>query len=299
MNDASNFQKKSYAAHEKMFESNTFEYWLNEDTVDYWRHKRMYQSLDPLLENETESSWLTVGDGRYGRDANYILKKGHACLATDICDDLLIKAKEKNYILTYQKENAEFLSFQDNEFDYTFCKESYHHFPRPTIALYEMLRVSKKGIVLIEPNDAYINCSFFKKIFRKLKLLIKSIVRKEKYNDSGHQFEPIGNYIFTISQRELEKISLGIDIRLIAIKGLNDAYIKGVEKEKISDFGNLQKKIRTLIGIGDLLCKLGVMDYGLLSVIIFKNTPSIEIMNSLKKNGFQLTFLPKNPYAKF
>lgn len=296
MNYENNFQTKSYIAHEKMFESDNFEHWLDENTVDYWRHRRMYQSLDPLLETDTESSWITVGDGRYGRDANYILKKSHVCLATDICEELLIKAKEKDYISNYKKENAEFLSFQDNAFDYAFCKESYHHFPRPTIALYEMLRVAKKGIILIEPNDTYINSNFLKKIFRKFKLFAKSLIRKDKYNDTKHQFEPIGNYIFTISQREIEKISLGINIRLIAIKGLNDAYIKGVENERIEEYGVLQKKIRALINIADLLCKIGLMDYGLLSVIIFKEFPSTDTINSLQKNGFKIIELPKNPY---
>lgn len=301
--DTNDSLTKSYSNHEQMFKAssanerdNLYESWLNEDTVDYWRHQRMYQSLDPILESDISSSWVTVGDGRYGRDANYIIKKGHDCLATDICDDLLKIAKDKNYISTYQKENAEFLSFQDNTFDYAFCKESYHHFPRPTIALYEMLRVARKGVILLEPNDAYINSSLIKIIFRKTKALAKSFIRKETYNDVGHQFEPIGNYIFTISKRELEKLSLGVNIRIIAIKGLNDAYIKGVEKEKINEHGILQKKTRALIKIADLLCKIGIMDYGLLSAIIFKEEPSINTINNLNKNGFNVIELPKNPY---
>jgi hypothetical protein len=159
-----------------------------------------------------------------------------------------------------------------------------------------MLRVAKKGIILIEPNDTYINGTFIKKIFRKSKLFAKSLIRKNKYNDTRHQFEPIGNYIFTISKREIEKVSLGINIRLIAIKGLNDAYIKGVEKERIDEYGILQKKTRTLINIANLLCKIGLMDYGLLSVIIFKETPSTDTIDSLRKNGFEIIKLPKNPY---
>lgn len=53
----------------------------------------------------------------------------------------------------YSVENAESLSFRDNEFEVAFCKEAYHHFPRPFLALYEMLRVASKAVVLAEPND--------------------------------------------------------------------------------------------------------------------------------------------------
>ncbi|MCX7986598.1 MAG: class I SAM-dependent methyltransferase, partial [Bacteroidales bacterium] len=53
----------------------------------------------------------------------------------------------------YRKENAEQLSVPDNSYDYVSCREALHHFPRPYLALYEMLRVSKKGIIIIEPID--------------------------------------------------------------------------------------------------------------------------------------------------
>jgi hypothetical protein len=36
----------------------------------------MYQTIDPILKTEPEAKWLTVGDGRYGTDAKYILDKG-------------------------------------------------------------------------------------------------------------------------------------------------------------------------------------------------------------------------------
>ncbi|MEZ5593447.1 MAG: class I SAM-dependent methyltransferase [Gammaproteobacteria bacterium] len=130
--------------------------WFVKDTVDAWRHLRMYQTIDPILEVDPQSKWLTVGDGRYGKDAKYIIEKGSDALATDISEYLLMEAKNIGYINKYKLENAELLSFQDSMFDYVLCKESYHHFPRPMVALYEMLRVTKKGVFLIEPNDAYV-----------------------------------------------------------------------------------------------------------------------------------------------
>jgi len=148
--------------------------WFEDDTVDAWRHKRMYKSLDPLLKAFPHASWLTVGDGRFGNDAHYIQERGLKVLATDISDVLLNEAKEIGYIDDYSKENAEALSFSDEEYDFVFCKESYHHFPRPMIALYEMLRVAKTGIVLIEPNDQYVASTFLDVLFTNFKDLINS-----------------------------------------------------------------------------------------------------------------------------
>ena len=165
-NCTQNFQEKSYERHSEHFKEyctggakeKHAKTWFEKDTVDAWRHQRMYQILDPILKVKS-SKWLTVGDGRYGKDAKYIIDNGCEALATDISDALLQEAKNIGYINEFKKENSESLSFDDSKFDYVFCKESYHHFPRPMLALYEMLRVASKGVILIEPNDRYINNS--------------------------------------------------------------------------------------------------------------------------------------------
>lgn len=73
------------------------------------------------------------------------------------------KGKEIGYIYNYSKENLESLSFNNESFDFVLCKESFHHLPRPYIGLYEMLRVSKIGVVLLEPYDREINASLMMK----------------------------------------------------------------------------------------------------------------------------------------
>ncbi len=208
MNSKKSFHEKSYEQHsdhlqkfssgsEKVAHGKT---WLEKDTVDAWRHLRMYHSIDPILIAEPKAKWLTVGDGRYGNDAKYILEKGCYALASDISDALLREAKDIGYISECKKENAESLSFKDSEFDYVFCKESYHHFPRPMLALYEMLRVASKGVVLIEPNDAYVNNKVSEILLRNTKNVIKLLLGRK---NNKHGFEEVGNYIFSISSREI------------------------------------------------------------------------------------------------
>jgi ubiquinone/menaquinone biosynthesis C-methylase UbiE len=215
-------------------------------------------------------------------------------LASDITDVLLKEAEAIGYISKYQIENAESLSFEDSKFDYVFCKESYHHFPRPMLALYEMLRVAKKGIFLIEPNDAYVNRKLTEMAFRDVRdLIIKARVGKKGIEP---RFEESGNYVYSISRREIQKVALGLNYSVVAFKGINDAYVFGVEYEKLAEKGPLQKKVRRLIALKDLLCNLGLMEYNLLVAIIFKQEPSKELSHGLSEEGYEIVVLPENPY---
>jgi len=297
----SNFQEKSYHQHSEQFKEYSSggkkeehaKTWFEKDTVDAWRHKRIYRLLDPILTTDPRAKWLTVGDGRYGKDAKYILEKGCDALPTNISDDLLKEAKDIGYISEYKQENAESLSFNDSSFDYVLCKDSYHHFPRPMLALYEMLRVACKGVLLIEPNDDYINNKISELLSVKLKSIIKFLFLKK---NNKHSFEDSGNYVYRISRREIEKVALGINCRTVAFKGINNAYLAGVEYEKIAENGPLQKKVKILISIRNFLCKFGFMQYGTLSAIIFKQEPAPELFQQLSKEGYEIIHLPDNPY---
>lgn len=267
--------------------------WLKTDTVDAWRHHRMYRLLDPLLE-EVSSSWLTVGDGRYGKDARYIAEKGGDVTASDIDERLLMEAKDLGFIKSFSKENAEFLSFEDSAFDYVLCKESYHHFPRPMIALYEMLRVASEAVVLIEPNDQYIAYGLCRNFFGQLGNKLLSFL----YNHThSHNFEEFGNYIYTISRREIEKVALGLNFEYLAFKGINDCYAQGVEFESVSENGKLLRRLKTRIFLFDLLTKLRIIDHGMLVAILFKRPPSESLRKRLTNNGFEIVLLPENPHA--
>lgn len=301
MDSTKTFQERSYERHaDSLIEYRTgggkekqARTWFEKDTVDAWRHQRMYRALTPILSAEPKATWLTIGDGRCGNDARYILENGCDALASDITEVLLKEAKAIGYISKYQIENAESLSFEDFKFDYVFCKESYHHFPRPMLALYEMLRVARKGVFLIEPNDPYVNRKLTEMASRNVRDLIMALAGKKNIE---HGFEETGNYVYSISRREIQKVALGLNYRAVAFKGINDAYVFGVEYEKLAKIGPLQKKVRRLIALKDLLCKLRLMDYSLLVAIIFKQEPSKALHEGLSEEGYEIVALPENPY---
>jgi ubiquinone/menaquinone biosynthesis C-methylase UbiE len=296
------FEDDSYARHAAEFRPYSAQgamgaharTWLDAGTVDAWRHQRMYRTLDPLIASFPASTWLTVGDGRYGKDARYLLDSGRAAVATDISEVLLREAAEAGFIEKWSVENAERLSFPDDSFDFALCKESYHHFPRPMVALYEMLRVAREGIVLIEPNDFYVPRGMLAVLAREAKNAVNWLLGKRHIRA---EYEESGNYVFRISRRELEKVALGLNYRAVAFKPFNDAFLPGVEKERIEQPGPLYRKLRLLIGAKNLLCRLGVMDYGLMTAVIFKATPSRECIEMHRAAGFEFRLLDPNPYA--
>jgi len=268
--------------------------WLRCDTLDNWRHNRLRKFILPLLSDDINASWLTVGDGRYGSDAHFLMSEGiNNVHASDYSDILLQLGSQSGFINEYSAQNAEDLNFPDDSFDYVLCKDALHHFPRPFIALDEMFRVARKGVVLIEPRDRFIDRAWFQSICWKV-MGVFSVKASE------HGFETVGNYVYSISERELEKFMLGMHFTDIFFAGANDAYFSGVEfvsypPKTIKDsFARvyLVAKIKVL----NLLQNFAFSRSRTLIACILKSTPSHELVSSMKKHGWSYKNLPKNPY---
>jgi len=271
------------------------ETWFEPNNVDQWRHLRMYDKLLPLINSIPNAKWITIGDGRMGNDAHYLETKGIDVLATDISDVLLKKAFQTGYIKKYKKENAEMIDQENDSFDFVLCKESYHHFPRPYLALYEMLRIARNGIILIEPNDHYVDTKFFQIPLRNL----KNFLRKKIINRNFvHDFEESGNYVYRISKRELEKVAYGINLPNVAFLRMNDHFINGVAKINIGEKNLLFTKLKFIINFQDILCKLGILQYTLLVSILFKIKPDENLRKDLLRTGFEVVDISENPYQE-
>ncbi len=314
--------ESSYDLHEKNSWNSTGENdieqkilaWKRRDTADYWRHARKYSNLDALIKNDPKAKWLTQGDGRYGSDARFLEENKIDVLAGDISTELLQKAKESGYITKYEKSNAEKLHYADNSFDYVLCKESYHHFPRPMVALAEMLRVAKKAVLLIEPQDqdiitrerirkyppkdllwrAFVN-------YVRVKLLGKSpiaIIGEVSKEDFEPAYEDIGNYVYEISKPELLKVCYGQNFDAIAFKEMNDHYIKGGEYELANETSPLFTSLKKEIDEMNERCEKGMQNYDYLVAFLFKKMPENNLIEDLKKGGFEFKKLTKNPHWK-
>lgn len=300
------YMDETMLAHEK---EAIHESWFNEHTTDFWRHKRMYETIAPLANYYSDAKWLTVGDGRFGLDTIRLKKifPLQHIFPTDIGENMLRISKDRGYIDNYGIENAEHLSFADNSYDVVFCKEAFHHFPRPYLALYEMLRVSKKAVVMIEPAERLIINGVKSKpyILSAVRLLISKLIGKNyqpyvpEINQLNHAFEEAGNYLYAVSLRELEKLVHGMALGGIAWKGFNDAYEKGCEFEEAKPGNPIFDKLTKTIASGDELCKKhpSFHQYNMTSVIIFKEKPEEALLQQIKKANFTIPMVYSNPYV--
>lgn len=259
--------------------------YVDPGSIDAWLHNRVLDTLKPLLIAYPEASWLTVGDGKYGSDAYYLQESGANVTATSLSDVTLNKAKELGYLKSGMALNAEAMELADDSCDFVVCKASYHHFPRPPIAFYEMLRVCRKGVILIEPTDGG------RKPLNIAKVAIKKLLRKET---SG--FEPSGNFIFKVNIDEISKMMSALNFEIVSYRLMNDFYHRKLSHRPFSpgSFATVATKVG--LAIQGVFCKLRLLNYGMSTFIAFKESPNEAAIQGLTQIGFKHKRLPKNPY---
>jgi ubiquinone/menaquinone biosynthesis C-methylase UbiE len=282
--------------HGKTLSVEMYQGWFDSGTVDLWRHLRMFSLIDPFLEEYNGANWLTVGDGSYGTASIYIRRKGGHALPVDINVSLLQVSREHGLIKDYRKENAESLSFADESYDFCLCKEAYHHFPRPMVALYEMIRVARKGVILIEPAD-WLPSPMPRRVLQYSKNSLKKLLKRPiPHPDSGN-YEPIGNYVYNVSEREVQKGALALSLPTVAFKRFHDVYFEGVEFEKVDQNGELLKKTRRALFKNSVLSRLGLSVQNHIGAVVFKESPTEPLRAKLATTGFTVIDLPKNPHV--
>jgi hypothetical protein len=149
-----------------------------------------------------------------------------------------------------------------------------------------MLRTARNGIILIEPQESGF------RILNLIKMMIKLVLR----GDNSFDFEPTGNFIFRVNLKEIRKMMTSLNLSVIAYKKFNDFYHPKLTPKSSKGFSIAKYITSAGIGFQNFLCKVGLMDYGLATVIIFKQDIGSNKLRQLKKDGFTICKLPVNPY---
>ena len=160
-----------------------------------------------------------------------------------------------------------------------------------------MIRVARKAVILIEPADDYKKPIPFL-VLEGVKLWIKKIIGMPIKHPDFYRFETSGNYVYTISRRDIEKVAAGLQLPMIGIKYFNDYYEEGVELSMANKSSKLFNRIRSKIKLLNVMCWFGLTTPTGMVAVIFKELPSEQLINSLKINGFRLVDIPTNPYLK-
>jgi SAM-dependent methyltransferase len=230
--------------------------------------------LEKFVATLKHKAAVTICDGR-GVEASYLKNSGLTVTATDLNPRLLAGMKDKGLIDDFHEENAERLSFPDDHFDWGMVKAGLHHLPRPWLGLYELLRVSREGVILIEGYDG----------------LALRLARR--WFSPHRDWEPSGNYVFRFQPREIEKICLSLSLPAFTFQTCFMPWARGQEKIPKGSLGyNARLIFYNLLNL--LISKLG----NNLAVVIFKHSPDDGQLLALAASGFQSRLLPMNPNLK-
>lgn len=132
------------------------DYW---NSIDKYRPYRRYDNpviqyfVKPKIEFikkhiclDKNTNILDVGCG-FGIFTHYLEK-----LARTVGTDFSLSMLKDNPCKLLINSNGKKLPFKNNTFDVVFCGDLLHHVDDERIVLKEMLRVSKKDIIILEPN---------------------------------------------------------------------------------------------------------------------------------------------------
>lgn len=210
------------------------EFWIGAfdgNHPDTSRHFRMLSVSVPFLTAITPTRVLTLGDNR-GRDAVFIKRHlpGSLVCASDLSIQHLEPLMDHQYIDEIKAVDAEAIALDDDEVDVVFAKEAFHHWQRPMLGLYECLRVAKKAVVLIEPQDYPRSES-------------RRIGTYPSESDYLSDYETIGNFKYLLSTREIMKAAWALYLPAVLLKGLNDPYHLHINQ---SEYNREEARLTTL-----------------------------------------------------
>ena len=272
-----------------------------EDTIDGWRHRSMVDFTRCFADQD--ASWLTIGDLN-GGDAMRLRSHGirGTVVASNLTTASLKPSHDAGLIGDYMAINAEAISLPDGSFDYVLCKESMHHMPRPMLAIYEMLRVAREAVFLVEPQDPVIDLPrqressyWYEAEGNRLAIGAKGS-NVPVMNLSIDWFECPGQYVYTLSRREIRKLSYGMGLPVYGYKNFSDNIDADLLVQPATN-PVAMAAWRAKVGQMDQLAALQALPYSYISAVFFKRFPRPEIIERLAGYGFSLFRTPASILA--
>jgi SAM-dependent methyltransferase len=135
------------------------------------------------------------------RDKDILSQLGFPCVTISNLDSRRSAAEFAPYQWSYQ--DAENLTFKDEEFDFCIVHDGLHHCQSPHRALLEMYRVAAKGLLAFEPHD-----SMLARMGVWLNFGQEYEVAAVFGNDAvfgGVRNTGVPNYVYRWSEREVKK----------------------------------------------------------------------------------------------
>jgi ubiquinone/menaquinone biosynthesis C-methylase UbiE len=95
-----------------------------------------------------------------GMMTEYFARKEAKIVAIDISEECInrakIRAQKYGFYADFKIGDSENLSYPDKSYDIVFVHDGLHHLRNPNKVIREMIRISKRAVIIIEPRDAFI-----------------------------------------------------------------------------------------------------------------------------------------------
>lgn len=155
-------------------------YWSTARDEIYGFTKYDKNLCDYIVENVPKGGRiLEVAIGTGYPFGDFLQKADYSVFGIDISPELVEKCKKTNPNIDCRVGDAENLEYSDDYFDCTYCFNSTWYFPNLNKAIGEMLRVTRKGgLVIFDIENR--NNRYIKKTYRKhiLVVYIKNMLKK-------------------------------------------------------------------------------------------------------------------------
>ena len=272
------------------------------NTVGRWSTMRMFDAPQCLA--PCGYSWLTVGDTS-GQDSIHLKECGIESVTASSLDDKFLKlGHAAGFIDSYLALNAESIDLPDQAFDFVLCKEALHHMQRPMMAIYEMLRVARVGVLLVEPLDPVIDLPRAPNLACWHTIDGNVFTSGLKGNDEAvfttlidWDEDEAGNYVFSLSVRELKKLANALGLPFLGWKKFNSYYDQNLVNSPATDDSEDFAKFKEQIEFRDRLSNAGVMSPTYITGLLLKRPLPLNILNDLRNIGFSLNRIPTRRLA--
>lgn len=159
-----------------------------------------FRNLANLTAAKTVDSILDVGCGE-GFTLNRLKEKGIGKKLEGIeYSEAAIELGHKTYPdITIKQGNIYQLPYEDNSFDLVLCTEVLEHLDKPQVGLKELVRVSKKYLVISVPNEPF--------------FMLAQLVRGKNWSRFGNDIEHINHWTMFNFPRFIKK---NVKVKILA-----------------------------------------------------------------------------------
>ncbi len=166
------------------------------------RYSFVKSTLGRLIKEEIitpDDSLLVVAGAEVEKELFQEL--GFCCVTISNLDERMTGNEFTPFDWSFQ--DAQNLTFADKSFDFVFVSDGLHHCASPHLALLEMYRVSKKGVIVFESRDSVL-MRFANRLGLTPSYELEAVVGNG-FTHGGVNNSEIPNYIYRWTEREFQK----------------------------------------------------------------------------------------------